>query len=52
MTGSVDGSVAMLTFVELGRGTAPFSLAALILGWTGCILLDFISAVGISLCFP
>lgn len=53
MTGAgVDGSVAMLTFVELGRGGAPFSLAALILGWTGCILLDFISAVGIALCYP
>ena len=38
----------MLTFVELGRGTAPFSLFALVLGWTACILLDFISAVGIS----
>ena len=40
-------SVTMLTFVEFGRGTAPFSVFALISGWMGCILLDVISAVGI-----
>ena len=39
-------SVTMLTFVEFGRGAAPFSVFALISGWMGCVLLDVISAVG------
>jgi hypothetical protein len=36
----------MLSFTSFGKGTAPFSRAALVLGWVGCITVDFTGTKG------